>query len=138
MKAVNLAAAGAFILFSAFIMKDKKGTQQSLYDIKWSLKKIYDSSGVTEVDSKAFIKFHETKQSAGGNGSCNNFGSNFKLEGKTIRFSNIFSTKMYCDGVQPTEDAFFRQLANVNRFKIKEKKLILYRDKDVLLEFFAE
>ena len=138
MKAVTFAAAGAFLFFSAFIMRAENKAQQSLYDTKWTLRKIQDSTGVTEVNTKAFIKFHEAQKSAGGNGSCNNFGSDFKREGKTISFSNIFSTKMYCEGVQQIEDAFFRQLANVTRFTIREKRLILYRDKELLLEFVAE
>lgn len=135
MKAVSLLAAGAFILFSAFIKTTERKTQRSLYETKWALKKIHDSTGVTEVNGKAFIKFHEAKKSAGGNGGCNTFGSDFTLEGKKIRFSNLFSTRMYCEGIQPTEDAFFRQLGRVNRFKIKGDLLLLYRDSQLLLEF---
>ena len=138
MKATTLFTAGVFIVLAGFVMKAEKDPTQSLYETKWSLKKIHTAVGTEEVNTKAFIKFHELKKSAGGNGSCNNFGSDFKREGKMISFSNIFSTKMYCDGVQQTEDAFFRQLAKVNRFEIKDKKLILYSDKDPLLEFVAE
>ena len=138
MKLITVISAGTFILFSAFIMKKKNTETQSLYDTKWSLKKIHTETGVEEVLTNAFIKFDAAKKSAGGNGSCNTFGSNFSITDNTIHFNNIFSTKMYCEGVQRIEDSFLKQLEKVNRFEVKEKELILYYDKEVLLEFVGE
>lgn len=138
MKLITFISAGAFILFSAFIINQKRELQQSLYDTKWSLKKIHTETGVEEVITKAFIKFNQAKNSAGGNGSCNSFGSTAVVAGESISIKDIFSTKMYCEGVQQTEDAFFKQLAKVNRFEVKGKSLVLYLDKDVLLEFEGE
>ncbi len=139
MKLLTFVSAGAFILFSAFIMKEKNTNQQiSLYDTKWSLKKIHTEAGVEEVNTKAFIKFKQEKKSAGGNGSCNSFGSSFTVKSNEISFKNIFSTKMYCEGVQQTEDAFFKQLEKANRFEVKDKTLILYQGEEVLLEFESE
>jgi heat shock protein HslJ len=123
------------ILASGFLMKKENTTDQSLYGVRWSLKKIHTVSGIEEVQTKAFIRFDEAKQSAGGNGSCNSFGSTATVNNNEIGFTHIFSTKMYCEGVQKTEDAFLSQLGKVNRFEIVEKRLLLYRDKDLLLEF---
>ncbi|MDZ4792748.1 MAG: META domain-containing protein [Bacteroidota bacterium] len=143
MKLITFVSAGTFILFSAFVMKkraDEQSHQQasSLYQHKWALKKIVGSAGEEAVLTKAFIEFNAEKKSAGGNGSCNQFGSSFILTDNSISFSNIFSTKMYCDGVQQTEDSFFKQLEKVNRFEVKDKTLFLYVDKDKLLEFTTE
>jgi len=110
----------------------------SFVPTKWSLKKIHHKDSVEEVFTKAFVKFNREKKSAGGNGSCNTFGSTTAIDGNRISFSNIFSTKMYCEGVQQTEDSFFRLLAVVNRFEIKDKTLALYHDKELLLEFGSE
>jgi heat shock protein HslJ len=134
MKLITFISAGAFILSSAFIMK-KENITTSLYDTNWSLKKIHTETGAEEVNTKAFIKLNEEKKRAGGNGSCNTFGSSFSITNKVISFKNIFSTKMYCEGVQQIEDAFFKQLEKVNRFEIKNKTLTLYLDKEMLLEF---
>lgn len=134
MKLTTFISAGAFILFSAFIMKKQS---LSLYETKWSLKKIHTAAGTEEVNSKAFIKFDEEKKRAGGNGSCNIFGGSLIVLNDSINISHIFSTKMYCEGVQKTEDAFLEQLEKVNRFSIKGSVLLLYHDKEVLLEFEA-
>ena len=139
MKLTTFISAGAFIFFSAFAMKKEADKQLSpLYDRKWSLKKIYIADSSEVVSGKAFIKFNEQKKSAGGNGGCNSFGSSITVSGCTISFKNIFSTKMYCEGVQQTEDAYFKQLQKVNRFAIKDKVLLLYMDNEVLLEFESE
>jgi len=45
---------------------------------------------------------------------------------------------MFCEETQQVEDAFFKQLEKVNRFEIKGKTLMLYRDKELLLEFVSE
>lgn len=138
MKLITFISAGAFILLSAFIMKKNNTATQSLYDTKWSLKKIHTEAGVEEVLTRAFIKFDAAKKSAGGNGSCNSFGSTIIVNNSNISFKNIFSTKMYCEGMQQTEDSFFKQLEKVNRFEIKDKMLLLYQNENMLLEFASE
>lgn len=140
MRLITFISAGAFILFSAFIMKKENQAQtpSSLYETKWLLKKMHTDSGIEVVNTKAFIKFDEAKQSAGGNGSCNSFGSTTSIEKNKISFKNIFSTKMYCADVQQTEDKHFNLLGKVNRFEVKDNLLTLYLDKEVLLEFAAE
>lgn len=139
MKLITFISAGTFILLSAFIMKKENARPTTcLYDTKWLLQKIHTENGMEEINTKAFIKFNKEKKSAGGNGSCNTFGSNFTISDNTISFKNIFSTKMYCEGVQKTEDSFFNQLEKVNRFEVKDKTLVLYQGDDILLVFESE
>jgi heat shock protein HslJ len=137
MKLISFISAGALILASGFLMKKENATEQSLYGVKWSLKNIHTEAGIEEVQTKAFIKFDEAKRSAGGNGSCNSFGSTATVHNNEVVFTHIFSTKMYCEGVQKTEDSFLKQLGEVNRFEIKDKKLSLYQGDKILLEFIS-
>ena len=109
----------------------------ALYNTKWSLKKIHNNGNEETVNTKAFIRFDKEKGSAGGNGSCNSFGSNATITDNTISLKNIFSTKMYCEEVQQIENKYFRYLGAANRFEIKDKTLFLYHDKEKLLEFLA-
>ena len=127
------------ILFASCASSKKTQTEtMPLYDTKWLLKKIYTGDNIENVQTKAFIKFDKEKSSAGGNGSCNSFGSTASISGSDISFKNLFSTKMYCEEVQKTENSFFGSLEKVNRFDIKGKTLLLYHDKEILLEFLAE
>lgn len=135
MKPATFFGAAAFIFMSAFIMKKESDTSQQLFNKKWALKKIHTVPGTQDVIVKAFIRFDAEKKSAGGNGGCNSFGSSITLSGNNIKITDIFSTKMYCEGIQPTEDLFFKLLEKVNRFEVKDTSMILYRDKEALLEF---
>ena len=121
--------------------KSSKETMRSstpLYNTKWSLRKIHENGKEEIVNTKAFIRFDKEKGSAGGNGSCNSFGSSTTINANEVSFKNIFSTKMYCEAVQQIETSFFNRLENANRFGIKDKILSLYHDKELLLEFSAE
>jgi heat shock protein HslJ len=117
----------------------KESVQQmsSLYNTKWSLKKIYHNGKEEPVNTKAFIRFDKEKGSAGGNGSCNSFGSTAAINGNDVSFKNIFSTKMYCEQVQQIENKFLGNLEKITGYEIKDKSLFLYREKELVLEFVA-
>jgi heat shock protein HslJ len=135
MNIISWAVTGLGLVISSFIMKEENDGQPSLYEGQWKLQKIHCEAKVLTADEKTFIHFDQLKQSAGGNGGCNVFGSTVTVNGQSIRFSDIFSTKMYCDGVQAREDLFFQLLRKSDRFEINGQQLVLYHDKDVLLEF---
>ena len=115
--------------------KEAMQSSASLYNTKWSLKKIHDNSNEESVNTKAFIRFDKEKSSAGGNGSCNNFGSSTIINNNEVSFKNIFSTKMYCEQVQQIENKFLGSLEKVTSYEIKDKSLFLYSNKNLLLEF---
>ncbi len=111
-------------------------TEKSISGINWYLKKIYMPEAALDISNpNAYIKLDATKNSAGGKGGCNNYGSSYSVNEQQITFKNIFSTKMFCEKFQAEEDAYFRQLEKVNRFDIKDDKLLLYMDNTLLLQF---
>lgn len=140
MKIITYISAGAFIVLSACIMNKEAANQQAqLYDTKWMLKKIETPAGIKEVSTKAFIRFNKEKKSAGGNGSCNSFGSTIIVQSNEISFSDIFSTKMYCEDVQETENMFLKNLRDVKTYQVKDRVLKLFgTDNNLLLEFTTE
>jgi heat shock protein HslJ len=125
------------IAISCKSAKETMKTTTPLFDTKWSLKKIYTDGKGEAVSTKAFIRFDKEKGSAGGNGSCNSFGSSTTINGNEVGFKNIFSTKMYCEQVQQIENKFLGSLEKVTRYEIKDNSLFLYSDKVLLLEFTA-
>ena len=129
----------AIIFLTASCTSAKETMEQSipLCNTKWSLKKVYIDSKEETVNTKAFIRFDKEKGSAGGNGSCNSFGSTATINGNEVSFKNIFSTKMYCEQVQQIENKFLGSLGKITRYEIKDKSLFLYNDKNLLLEFAA-
>jgi len=139
MKIVTFIGTSLYIVVAACAMqKDNKAPITPLYETKWSLINIYINNETQPVSTKAFIRFNKEKNSAGGNGSCNSFGSTAMVQGTNVNFKGIFSTKMYCEEVQKTEDAYLKQLAKVSRYEIKKDTLFLYENDILVLEFRAE
>mgnify|MGYP002651351080 CR=1 FL=1 len=137
-KLLTLVITGLLFLSACSTAKNVATSSTALYETKWLLKKIHMGSTVENVNTKAFIRFDAAKGSAGGNGSCNSFGSNAAVNGNEVKFSNVFSTKMYCEAVQQVEDKFLGGLEKVTQYKIAGKTLKLYNGNDLLLEFDAE
>lgn len=138
---ILVSCAGSKKNISAASSREEKATQQpALLDgHKWLLTKLHkDRIVMGVVNKKAFIRFDRAKGSAGGNGSCNSFGSTLSVQGSTISITQIFSTKMYCEGVQDIENSFLDLLGKVNRYEIQAETLLLYRDKEVLVELAKE
>ncbi|GEM_PF-4677018 len=79
------------------------------------------------------ITINMEKSQTGGYGGCNSFGGEVIVEGNTIQFDKLFSTKMYCQGVP--EDEFFKMLQQKLDFKLVGDQLSLLKDGDTLLEF---
>lgn len=90
-----------------------------------------DSAGFSQKTPQLVINMAENK--AGGNSGCNSFGGEVVVEGNTITFDKIFSTKMYCDGVPEIE--FFQMLQQQLNFKLDNNELQLIKDGKVLMEF---
>jgi heat shock protein HslJ len=70
------------------------------------------------------ITLNIDKDKIGGNGGCNSYGGSFSQTGKTVKFSDIFSTKMWCDN-SPTENLYFDALGKSVNFELKDDELIL-------------
>jgi heat shock protein HslJ len=60
-----------------------------------------------------------------GFGGCNSLMGAVKQDGTSLSFSNIGSTKKYCEGIQPTENAIKGMLGQVEGFKMDRGLLTL-------------
>jgi len=67
-----------------------------------------------------------------GNTGCNNMSGKVKVEGSTISFSDITTTKMFCSDVDET--SFLSALKKANNYKIEKMKLYLFdNDKELMV-----
>jgi Heat shock protein len=110
-----------------------------LEEKKWVLESI-GSQPVSTAGRSAFLVFDKAKASAGGNSSCNVFGGSYSTTGQTIEIIEIISTMMACleDSRMDIERQFLDALRETNRYKIRNNKLMLYRDEGLLLTMTGE
>ena len=68
-----------------------------------------------------------------GNGGCNGYSGNYSFKNPTkafkktkkIKFSDIVSTKMFCQSASNTENAFFRSLREAATVVFKKEELVI-------------
>lgn len=124
-----LILAGLFVLFTSFT------EPLSLQQTKWQLTAMHFGERTDYIYTGAFIRLDPERKHAGGNASCNVFGGSFTLDGNNLKFGAIISTQMYCEAVQQIEKDFLHLLGKINRYEIKDNRLLLYRDSELLMEF---
>ncbi|WP_439184428.1 META domain-containing protein [Carboxylicivirga taeanensis] len=73
------------------------------------------------------------EQKVGGNSGCNSFGGEVIIEGDTVTFDKVFSTKMYCDGVP--EHEFFQLLQQPLKYTLKGDVLQFEKEGVTLMVF---
>jgi heat shock protein HslJ len=96
----------------------------------WSLVEV---NGQPVVDGTAPTLVFEADR-AGGNGSCNTFGGDYKVENGNLTFGPIESTLMYCEGSMDQESAYLTALQEAAGYQIKGGNLhILNADGQVTL-----
>ena len=124
---------------SGFNVQQEKNSDSSIYDTKWVLKKIYVENELKEVNTTSiFIRFNKENNSAGGKGGCNSYGSSVTIEGDEIKFKSIFSTKMYCEQIQETENLYLGLLGQATNYALRDNELQIFVNEKTFLVFEKE
>jgi heat shock protein HslJ len=105
------------LVLSANKCADKSGPVNIL-DTKWVLQNL----GGQAVQMPAgmdnpWLKLAADK-SLTGFGGCNNLMGQYSLDGATIAFPGVGSTKKFCESTQKIEDSFLGVLREANSFKV--------------------
>jgi heat shock protein HslJ len=118
---------------------EEPGEAVQLHDKKWMLESI-GNTPVPKIGRNAFLVFDNAKASAGGNSRCNAFGGSYSATDGTLKITEIISTMRACieDERMDVERGFLDGLRETNRFKIRDGKLMLYRNERLLLTLTGE
>lgn len=120
----NILISLVFIIFLTF-----SANAQTSLNGKWKLVSIQNLPVETN------ISLNVDKNRIGGNGGCNSYGGNLTKKGNKLDFSEIFSTKMWCDNGN-IENKYFNTLDKATFYKIRKGQLILLNDKkETILAF---
>jgi heat shock protein HslJ len=106
-----------------------------LENTSWNLVSFGPAGEETPVveGSNVTLVFEEGR--AGGQGGCNSYSGEYKLDGQQISFENVASTLKACidEAVNQQEMDYFQALNQVNRFELNGENLTLfYADQGVL------
>ena len=89
----------------------------SLMDKKWVFQSLAGKSlGLPEGTETPWLKLAGDQLQ--GFGGCNSLMGQYTLEGTSLNFPSVGSTKKYCEGIQPVETAITGMLGKVDSFKM--------------------
>jgi heat shock protein HslJ len=81
--------------------------------------------GTTMPDDRMTLSF-DANGSAGGNGGCNSFGSDYEIDGGSIHFTMLISTMMACDmPVMDREQTYFAALQTATGYELDGNRLVI-------------
>lgn len=132
MKALNLII-GFLICLSGCQVLNSKTDSPTLGNTNWKL--IAINQKPVSLGDRAFITFDEKEQRAAGKAACNSFSGGYEQIRDNITFSDIISTKMYCEGLMDQEGQILTHLKDTRRFEVKSDMLYLYGSDELLLTF---
>lgn len=96
----------------------KAGGMTSLLDKKWVFQSIAgEALKLPEGTEMPWLQL--TGDLLQGFGGCNRLMGGYTMEGTALSLSNIGSTKKYCEGIQPTENAIIGLLRQVDGYKME-------------------
>jgi len=112
----------------------KEVTNPLVNDI-WVLDFVEGVDYQPEPDSKdrPMIEINSKEKKVTGNTGCNSMNGKVEVEEDQIKFSDLITTKMFCEN--SIESEFLISLGMVNNYKIEKLKLHLYRDDEELMIF---
>lgn len=96
----------------------------------WKLTSIVVEQDMVFVISSPITMNISKDNKIGGNGGCNSFGGSYKYKRSTrIKFFDIISTQMFCEGSSDTERMLFRSLRDADRISVKKGVLTIENQK---------
>lgn len=107
-------------------------------DTKWMLKTLGgEAVTMPEGMSAPWLQL-AADNAVSGFAGCNNLTGQYKLEGNTIGFPGLATTKKFCEPTQKVEDAFLGALREANSVKLDKGMLKLLQGDKELAAFSKE
>lgn len=123
---VLVALVGGFFILNNYIYQEKQAdsTDVSLASQTWTwVAALYnDGREIIPRDPTAFTISFDTDSSFSATTDCNQMGGMYAVESDQLTFSDIYMTKMFCEGSQ--EGAFSQLLTDTQSYHIAGGELI--------------
>jgi len=122
-----------FLLLFAF---GCASTRITVENTRWYLVEIEGDQEIILVnDKEPYLELDLESSKAGGNASCNNFFSDYTLEGNSLSFGLIATTMMACPDETNQEHRFLQALSRIDSYEIVDNKLNLMENGVTILVF---
>lgn len=105
---------------------------------EWEIVKVYNENIPTTIETIPYLSFDVEKQTFSGNASCNTINGKMQfadtLEGQTITFENVISTRMMCPSMDIENNIINALKAVKTCGKLENGNLALYANGNQIME----
>jgi len=128
------------ILLVSCIKSETGDTGPAATNIEGTNWELVESGGIPVSplagEREPFVKFDVEKKQAAGYAGCNNFFGSYELDGSSLTFGPIGTTRMFCEGESgEVELRFMQALEQIRSWEIRDGVLLLLKDSKVLARF---
>ena len=109
-------------------------TNTTLEGLEWELEALNGRIVADTNGNKVTLILNNGTGKMSGSSTCNKYFGGYKVDGSTLSFSGLGSTKMMCDEMS-IETEYFSALSRVDKYEITNEKLKLYRGSKVILKY---
>lgn len=103
-------------------------------NVRWVLNSLGGEAISLPDGAEAFLSLNPKEQSISGNGGCNKLFGGMQLDGSSLSFKNLGSTKKMCEGSMAVEKGFMNALSSTKSFSMGENGMLsLLGDKGKVL-----
>lgn len=115
---------------------DPEEQAKKLVDSRWLLEEVGDmeSYQIDSIRPNHIVLLTTTQNSAMAFAGCNTLAAKFELEGTSLVFSNIISTKKNCEDME-LENRLKDAISRTDSYRIKNNKLTFFEGRSKLAEF---
>jgi len=132
---ISIFTLSIIVLISCSSMKKKNRTSSNkLAGTTWTIKSIPNFT-LEKYRKVPTIAFMDTANRIGGNGGCNGFGGDYKVNGNKLKLEKIISTMMACMEGSKTENKLMQAFEQTDSYEISGDVLKLKKGSVVLAEF---
>jgi heat shock protein HslJ len=113
----------------AFAGNVVKTSQNSLANTEWRLSSFESSGSSTPVIQSTTISLKFGAEGrVSGNSGCNNYAGDYRVEGDSISFTRLLSTKRACinEGANQQETRYLSALESAGRYQLRDDQLIIH------------
>ncbi|TZF81465.1 META domain-containing protein [Pedobacter sp. BS3] len=127
-----LSAIALLLSVSACKTLTQSSDQPALENTHWKL--IALDQKPVDFGDNAFLELKDGDKISG-KAACNSFFGEYEARSKSIKFSKIGSTKMFCNNLMDQENLILTNLQKANRYEIRYGMLYLYDSNMLLMTF---
>ena len=125
----------AAMIFAPGCTDTEQASHTPLPGTTWNLAELNNEKIQHPGPQVPHLRFETEKVT--GNDGCNNFFGGYKLDGNSLKFGMLGSTRMACPQIKDFDMEFNKMISATTRYRITGDKLELFENDKLLASFVA-